>query len=190
MGGSISSWIEDLRTGRASAGEKLWARYYSRMLRLARTRLPQATRRVADEDDIAVSAFASFLRGISNGLFPQLSGRAELWKLLAQITVMKSREQVRNLNRLKRATHRTCVDADQVLAELADPSMQPAAAALINDSLQFLLELLDEEMRDIAVAKLRGHTNQEVADQLNRSLPTIERRLRLIRRIWSRELPV
>jgi DNA-directed RNA polymerase specialized sigma24 family protein len=51
-----------------------------------------------------------------------------------------------------------------------------------------LLELLDDaELRTIAVAKMEGYTNAEIAAQLNRSERTVERRLRLIRDRWSLE---
>jgi DNA-directed RNA polymerase specialized sigma24 family protein len=35
--------------------------------------------------------------------------------------------------------------------------------------------------------KLDGHTNAEIAAKIGRSLPTVERRLRLIRDIWREE---
>jgi hypothetical protein len=34
---------------------------------------------------------------------------------------------------------------------------------------------------------MEGHTNEEVAAKLGRSLPTVERKLRLIRKLWENE---
>jgi DNA-directed RNA polymerase specialized sigma24 family protein len=58
------------------------------------------------------------------------------------------------------------------------------------EELQRLLDLLeDEELVQIALLKLEGCTNPEIADRVDRSLPTVERRLRLIRSTWQREFP-
>ena len=47
----------------------------------------------------------------------------------------------------------------------------------------------DAEMRLIAVHKLEGRTNEEIADLVGRSLATVVRRLGLIREYWEKELP-
>ncbi len=57
------------------------------------------------------------------------------------------------------------------------------------ESCQRLLDLLgDEQLRRIAVWKMEGHTNQEIADRLGCVVETVERRLRLIRSLWQREM--
>ena len=49
-----------------------------------------------------------------------------------------------------------------------------------------LLDLLpDDQMRQIALLKMEGHGNGEVAEMLDLSLRTVERRLGLIRRLWA-----
>jgi DNA-directed RNA polymerase specialized sigma24 family protein len=45
--------------------------------------------------------------------------------------------------------------------------------------------LPDDELRSIAVWKMEGLTNEEVDDRLGCAAPTVERRLRLIRKTWS-----
>ena len=40
----------------------------------------------------------------------------------------------------------------------------------------------------MAVWKLEGHTNEEIAALLGRSVPTVERKLRLIRKLWEGEV--
>ena len=53
-----------------------------------------------------------------------------------------------------------------------------------------LLGLLDnEELRRIARMRLEGYQNGEIAEQIGRSLPTVERRLKVIREIWKAEGP-
>ena len=49
-----------------------------------------------------------------------------------------------------------------------------------------LLDALDDDLlRRIAVAKLEGDTNDEIAARVGRSPPTVERKLRRIRAIWK-----
>nr|MCU0979177.1 ECF-type sigma factor [Pirellulaceae bacterium] len=51
-----------------------------------------------------------------------------------------------------------------------------------------LLERLpDADLRTLAVAKLEGYANAEVAERLGCSMRTVERRLRLIRDLWRAE---
>jgi DNA-directed RNA polymerase specialized sigma24 family protein len=49
-------------------------------------------------------------------------------------------------------------------------------------------QLGDDELRAIAVWKMEGLTNQGIATRLGCALPTVERRLRLIRKTWSAEV--
>jgi DNA-directed RNA polymerase specialized sigma24 family protein len=56
----------------------------------------------------------------------------------------------------------------------------------MTESLSRLLELLDPDLQQIALLKLEGRTNEEIAALISRSLPTVERRLKLIRDKWHR----
>jgi DNA-directed RNA polymerase specialized sigma24 family protein len=47
-----------------------------------------------------------------------------------------------------------------------------------------LLGLLNDDLRSVALAKMEDYTNQEIAEKLGCSLSTVERSLRLIRKIW------
>jgi DNA-directed RNA polymerase specialized sigma24 family protein len=61
------------------------------------------------------------------------------------------------------------------------------SAAAMAESLSQLLAALDPDLRQIALLKLEGRTNEEIATLTGRSLATVERRLRLIRRRWKEE---
>jgi DNA-binding NarL/FixJ family response regulator len=50
-----------------------------------------------------------------------------------------------------------------------------------------LLERLDESLRPIARMKLEGYTNTEISAKLGVVERTVERRLNLIRRIWTQD---
>jgi len=154
---------------------------------------------MADEEDVVISAFHSFLSRAKDGGYPQLQRRDELWSLLATITAHKAVSQVRREKRRKRGSGRVILGsllagdprftAARTMFELASSEPNPELIVMMNDSLDHLLSLLqDDELRTIATAKLHGDSNQEIADKIQRSIPTVERRLRLIRDTWQEEL--
>jgi DNA-directed RNA polymerase specialized sigma24 family protein len=66
---------------------------------------------------------------------------------------------------------------------------EPAVAAQLVEEYERLLDSLDDDvLRSVAVWKLEGHTNKEIAGKLGRSLATVERKLRLIRDAWEKEV--
>ncbi len=196
--GSVSSWIELLKAGDHAAAQPLWERYYHRLVGLARTKLPDGRRRAADEEDVALSAFDSFYRGAEAGRFPQLADRDDLWRLLVTLTARKAFDQVRDEHRLKRGGGAVLGQSalraagDEAAAEFEwfvsrEPS--PEAAALVAEECQRLLaRLKTDELRRIAVWKMEGYTNNEIADQLHCAPTTVERKLQRIRAQWEEEV--
>ncbi len=78
----VTHWIAQLREGDQVAAQQLWEGYFRRLVGLARGKLQGLPRRAADEEDVALSAFASFCRGVECGRFPQRADRDDLWRLL------------------------------------------------------------------------------------------------------------
>jgi len=54
--GSVTGWLGRLVAGDPSAAQQLWQRYFHRLVGLARQKLRDTPRRVADEEDVALSA--------------------------------------------------------------------------------------------------------------------------------------
>jgi RNA polymerase sigma-70 factor (ECF subfamily) len=72
------------------------------------------------------------------------------------------------------------------LADVADPGPTPAFAIEVSEQLEQLLQSLgDRALRQIALLKLEGCTNREIAERLSVSLRSVERRLALIRGVWQ-----
>ncbi len=185
---SVTQWIADLKDGRESAAEQLWGHYFHRLVGLARTRLSAAPRRVADEEDVALSAFKSLCLGAAGGRFPQLRDRDSLWPLLVVLTVHKAQDLVKHERRQKRAGRPTAAGdfpAETDLESLISHEPTPEFTAMIAENCETLLNRLDDSQRQIARLKLEGYTNAEIAARLDCGLRTIERRLELIRRIWD-----
>ena len=55
---SVTLWLEQLQAGESAAAQQLWQRYLERLLRLASRKLGDLPRRVADEEDVVLSASA------------------------------------------------------------------------------------------------------------------------------------
>jgi len=47
----------------------------------------------------------------------------------------------------------------------------------------------DDTLRAVARWKMEGHTNAEIAAKLGCVPQTVERKLRMIRRLWAKEVP-
>jgi len=188
-GGSVTHWLVQLQAGDQAAAQPLWERYFRRLVGLARARLQGSPRRAADEEDVALSAFASFCRGAEQGRFPQLGDRDDLWRLLVVITARKACHLLRHERRQKRGGPRPVVeeaDLEQVVGQ--EPT--PEFAAQVADECRRLLNRLDNAgLRSLALRKMEGYTNEEIAAQLDCAPRTVERKLQLIRAIWEESAP-
>jgi DNA-directed RNA polymerase specialized sigma24 family protein len=195
--GSVTNWLVQLKAGDPASAQPLWERYFQRMVALARKKLQGARRREADEEDVALSAFDSFCRGVVQGRFPQLTDRDDLWRLLVVITARKSLDLLEKQGRQKRGGGQ--VRGESALLDPVEPGNggiekvvggepTPEFAAELAEECQRLLDQLsDDELRQIAVWKMEGYTNPEIAERLDCSLAKVERRLRLIRSLCGRE---
>ena len=192
--GSVTGLLERLQGGDHEAVRLLWQRYYPRLVALARTKLHGAARRVADEEDAALSAFDSFCRRAEQGQFPDLKDRDGLWALLVVLTARKAADLVKHHKRNKRGGGK--VHGDSALRpadgdagpggfdDVEDGGPTPEEAALLAEEVEALLgRLPDPALRQVAVWKLEGYTNAEIADKQGCSEPTVRRRLGIIRRL-------
>ncbi len=184
---TVTQWIAQLRAGENAAAQKLWEGYFAQMVRLARQRLQNAPRRMADEEDVALSAFKSFCLGVKAGRFPQLSDRDSLWPLLVAITSHKAVDAQRRESRKKRgggqqAGSSAVEDLNQVLGTVPTPEM---AAQLVEEFDRLLAALPEEGLRQIALLRLDGHSVEEIAEQQGCVTRTIERKLHRIRTLWA-----
>jgi RNA polymerase sigma factor (sigma-70 family) len=193
---SISRLIDPLRAGDPGAAQRIWEVYFQRLVGLARSKLQSSPRRVADEEDVALSALAGFCEGAKQGRFPCLQDRQDLWQVLVMLTARKACDQIRRERRQKHgggkvrdeAWHETqeIILEDAGLGSVIGREPTPEFAAEVAEELRRLLNRLpDEQLRAIALWKLDGWTNEEIAKKLQCSEATVERRLADIRRYWE-----
>ncbi|MBI3822692.1 MAG: protein kinase [Planctomycetes bacterium] len=186
---SINRWLAKFKAGDQAAAQHLWERYFRRLVGLARKKIQGLARRAADEEDVALSAFASFCRGVEHGRFPRLDDKDDLWRLLVTITARKAYQLRLREGRQKRSARAT-VDEAALAGNEDAPGMErfldaeptPQMAALIAEEMQQLLAgLHDPELQAIASWKLEGYTNEEIAGKLKCVPRTVERRVADIR---------
>ncbi len=198
---SITQWIHQLKEGERDAVQKLWEGYFPRLVREAQRWLRRGPLRAVDPEDIALSAFKSFCLRAEQGRFPKLDDRDDLWQLLVVIAFRKTCNQVKHEGRRQPRNGRVIsisqLDAhgeEPIFAKLIGREPDPALAFQVAASYQRLLDMLPtEELRQVAVWKLEGYTNEEIAPKMNggkgRDTSTVGRKLERIRGIWAKEMP-
>lgn len=191
--GSITLCLDLLKHGDRAAAQPLWEAYFRRLVGLARSRLGDVSRRVADEEDVALSAFDSFIRGAEHGRFPRLEDREDLWQLLFVITVRKVSDHRRRESRPTRGGGRVRTISDLAEADLVaglgrEPEPTPEFVAEFKDECRHRLNILgDPQLRTVALMKLEGYTHKEIGARLGWLERKLERKVKLIRILWGVE---
>ena len=194
--GSVTHWIHEIKDGNHAMAQALWERYFTQLVRVARTRLDGDARRSRDEEDIALSVFDSFCRAAADGRFPNLADRDSLWRLLVRMAARKVIDQRRHEHRQRRGGGNVIGEdalvaagyEENALAQVIGTAPTPEFAAVVTERFESLLKRLkDDDLRRITMGKMEGYTNDELAEQLGCSLRTVERRLSLVREICRQE---
>jgi DNA-directed RNA polymerase specialized sigma24 family protein len=180
---SVSHWLALLKEGDSRAAQELRERYFRRLVGLARLKLQGSPRRAADEEDVALSAFASFCQGAEQGRFPRLDDRDDLWRLLVVLTARKASHLLRGEGQKKRGGG---APEDVALEEVVGREPTPELAALVADECRHLLGRLgDAGLERVAVAMMEGYSNAEIAQRCGCAPRSVERKLQLIREVWQ-----
>lgn len=184
--GSVTQWIALLREGDEEAAARLWERFMHRLRGLVRTRIQGAA---YDEEDVALSAFDVFCRGLADGRYPELAGRDQLWQILATITLRKARDRFKAETSLKRGGAAPADAAALDLDDVADTTCGPDVEALMADQCRHLLGLLqNERLEQVVLWRLDGYTNEEIAANLGLTRWSVGRMLNCVREIWKTQL--
>ena len=143
----------------------------------ARLKLSHRASAAADEEDAALSAFNSFCLGLDRGRYPDLSDRDDLWRLLVVITARKLLAQTRRDRRRKRGEGLVVTETDlppigsreesHLLDRVIGSEPTPEFAAILTEDYQRLIDGLgDDGLRQVAVWRMEGYANDEIASRL------------------------
>jgi DNA-directed RNA polymerase specialized sigma24 family protein len=196
----VMQWFRDLEDGNSVAADQFWNALSARVERFAAKKLSPADRKMANEEDITLSVFKSVMLRAERGEFQRVQSYDELWSLLLTITKRKVLNHLRNGRRLKRGGGRVLGEADlapdnhdssfggQGLSDVAGDDLDPQLEVLAAESIDELINSLkDPELEKVVELKFAGHSNEQIAAELNRSLATVERKLKMIRTIWAKQ---
>lgn len=191
---SVTQWIAGVRTGSDEAIGRFVDRYYEPIVRLVQQRLPPVARRGGDGEDVALSALDSFVARARHGEFPQLENRDDLWRILVTISKRKAAKHIAHETAQKRGGGK--IRGESVFQQLDGPAPNgledfPERTDSSGDSanllecaaeiLEFLDSLGDETMRRIAIWKSHGLSDEQISQELNCSVRTVERKRRRLR---------
>ncbi len=180
--GSVTLLLKALRKNDSEAVSELWQSYFHRLRLVARKKLGPQNGGPFDSEDVALSAFDGFCRAVQEGRYPELDDREGLWSLLVQITWRKAKDyQTREM-----AQKRTGQREAAVLEDQPGNVTPPDIEAMVAEECERLLGCLpDENLVKVALLKLEGWTNDEIAVELNYTRRTIQRMLSVIRGVWG-----
>lgn len=195
--GTITLWLNQLQKGEREGVQDLWESYFQKLVQMARAHLRGVPQIHADSEQVAVDAFNSFCLGAEQKRFPKLEDRDDLWQILVMLTRNKALNLRERETREKRDYRRVVGQADfsdEAISEegsifynlIQSGEPDPQFAAELAEQFQVLLDALpDDNLREIAILKLNSHTNNEIAEKIERSVSTVELRLKRIRMIWA-----
>ncbi|MEM9365935.1 MAG: ECF-type sigma factor [Planctomycetota bacterium] len=201
----VAELINRVREGDNEATTVLWEHYFQPLVRLAASRMPSNLKRMADEEDVALSALNSFIAGVRRDQYSDLSAADNLWGLLITLTTRKVTAHLRQQTRQKRGGGQVrgesvFADGNDVRGSLgqwsdratgapgAEQNRSPDLRLELAEACERLLDdLADDQLRQIAVMRMEGYLVDEIASELEMSKRAVERRLQLIRKTWSEE---
>jgi len=196
MKSSVTDWITQLRNGHSSACDKLWPFYLQRLTSLICQKLETSRTEVSDEEDVLIDTCEVCFRKIKEGVYPNISSRHDLWRMLTKIATRKSIDQIR---RSRKGVDRLRQDATQTLHTATStfeinhidniPGAEPTPefAAMVADESRYRLNQLPAKMVDVVKLRLQGFTIKEITEKTDVSFPTVQRYLSYVREVWSQD---
>jgi DNA-directed RNA polymerase specialized sigma24 family protein len=178
----VTRWIPGLPQGDQQAIQVLWQHSFEPLVRLAEARLRGAPCRAGGAEDVAVEAFLGFCSDVQKeGRFPDLSSRDNLMRLLVRFTVCKAFDfrarEWRRAQAVRGDSALGAAGADGHAGDSPPPEFQVQVASL--------LARLPEELRELALMRMEGFTNQEIAAIRNCCRSTVELKMSRIRGYWK-----
>lgn len=191
--GSITKAIAAVGEHDQSAAELIWQRFFDRLCGYARSKIYDRHRRLIAPDEIAANAFLALFTGLKEKRFEKVRNRDELWQMLTLIAARDAINEQEKLQAQKRGGGKVSGSSafgSQGIGNVRDYVQRdppPEVFVELEELSQRLLRNLpSDELRNVAIWRMAGYSNAEIAEKLGRTERTVERRLNLIREIWSK----
>ncbi len=186
MDDDVTLWISQLKSGDEQAAQQIWDQFFARVQAFAQRKLGAIPQRDGDAEDLALSAMNALYLGAREGRFQKLEDRQDLWRLLAIITARKAALSWRKKKQRREVGESVLLNGRDAQVSMRNvPDHAPDYFDSLSMACQDLLGGLDDRLRNVALLRLQGYANDEIAQQVGRSVKSVERYLKLIRETWS-----
>lgn len=163
--------VEGLLRGDPQAANELVTRWHPSLTAIAGRNLRGPARGKNEPQDIVQSAFRSFFGGVNKQQY-QLHDSRELWALLVVITLRKCRKQHRHWTAQRRKED---FEEWNPREERECPGSPPELLVSLNELVERVLSELDPSEGAIIQKSLEGYSATDIAEDLGRSLRTVQR---------------
>jgi RNA polymerase sigma-70 factor (ECF subfamily) len=168
---SFDDLMARLRTGNNDAASQVFNRFANRLIELARRRLDPQIRRKLDPEDVLQSVFRTFFAHHAAGEITDLQGWDNLWALLVVITLRKCGKRIKYFYSASRDVQREVSGplsgADGgVDAGTSSDEPTPSEAAMMNETLEHLMNAFEGRHRQILALSLQGYTTREISSEV------------------------
>ncbi len=181
------------------AANQFWKRCQGLLRRRAAKWLRRWRIQGVDVDDLAASAFYLVWKRRCAGAFTSIDSADRLRGLLLKIIDYKVFEQVRHQGRRKRGGGKELRERSAFAGYSSSfggldgvlhgrPQELPGETLLLLDSLDFLLERADAQLRQIVRMRIEGRSLEEIAEVAGCCVSTVVRKLRRVEDVWTRML--
>jgi len=192
----LSALLHRVQIGRDEAAcDELWRTLHGRVVAVARQHMAAHSKRVADEEDVALSAMNSFFHAAEVGRLDHLHDRGDLWRVLLTITARKVISHQLQQNAAKRgggnvrgdsvfsSAENSASNGFNSVEDRGDP--QRFIDGLFGECKERLESLPDKTLQMIAIKRMEGYEVSEISSMLGVAVSTIKRKLARIRDLWA-----
>jgi len=162
--------------------DRLVASYLPKVIRLAEFKIAPGLRHRIEPEDLGGSVMRTVFRRKAEGRF-HFEDEESLWKQLVVITLRRVANKVRDAKAQKRGGGRATVTLDEMITTSESPD--PSHAAELLEIVSKIGEQLDDVGRCIFEMRMAGYDHAEIAAELKCSTKTIQRKVNLIKQLFS-----
>ena len=191
---SDSNDLESLVKGNSEAWTLFLEKYESRINQAIRSKLRGLPARWGSANDVVGSSIRTLIRQFSEDSGPNFDTTDDVFKWLITTSLFKAARQWRRAKATKRGGLRVKAvsEVEREESNILDSfcgqdQNEDDYIALTIQKLEDKLGELDDEQKQIVSLLFAGHSQVEVSKQLECSTKTIERKLKIVREIWSED---
>ena len=182
MTGSVTELFYLMREGIEGAAIDLVQRYLPKLR--ARFQSFSSRLRIHDADDVAIDAFYEFCKAVENSRLDDVSDRTQLWQVLSIIAARKANDYWKTESAIKRGGNVQVISLQACQLDVEAMDQTPDLHLDVLEQIDsFLRSISNPKIRRVAELKLKGYTNQEIADQMKVTRRTVQN---LISRLKSK----